>query len=310
MAPHLVLDYFMWFKNLKLYAITQDMDLAEEDFESKLTEFKFRPCGSQELATMGWASPFNQGESLLHSAAGKVWITLKKQERILPAVVVNAELADKVALIEAESGSPVGKKAQQDMKQEIIHRLLPQAFTKNSYIHGFISTKDNLVVVDSSADGKAETFLAMLRKAIGSLPVVPLARQSIQAELTSWLKDDSAPSDIQVLEEAELKALEEDGAIIRCKNQDLYSEEITQHLAAGKAVQKLAVEWSETLTAIIQEDLSIKRVKFTDVIREQNDDIPKDQMLARMDANFALMSGEVVRFAKRLQEIFALETTE
>lgn len=300
----------MWFKNLKLYAITQDMDLAEEDFESKLAEFKFRPCGSQELATMGWASPFNQGESLLHSAAGKVWITLKKQERILPAVVVNAELADKVALIEAETGSPVGKKAQQDMKQEIIHRLLPQAFTKNSYTHGFISTQDNLVVVDSSADGKAEAFLAMLRKAIGSLPVVPLARQSVQAELTSWLKDDSAPADIQVLEEAELKALEEDGAIIRCKNQDLYCEEITHHIEAGKTVQKLAVEWSETLTAIIQEDLSIKRVKFTDVIREQNDDIPKDQMLARMDANFALMSGEVVRFAKRLQEMFALEATE
>jgi recombination associated protein RdgC len=147
----------------------------------------------------------------------------------------------------------------------------------------------------------------MLRKAIGSLPVVPLARHSVQADLTSWLKDDSAPSDINVLEEAELQALEEDGAIIRCKNQDLYSEEITHHLEAGKSVQKIAVEWSETLTAIIQEDLSIKRLKFTDVIREQNDDIPKDQMLARLDANFALMSGEVVRFAKRLKEIFNLD---
>mgnify|MGYP000004705692 FL=1 len=297
----------MWFKNLKLYAITQDMDFKEQDFEDKLAEFKFRPCGSQELATMGWASPFNQGETLIHATAGRIWLTLKKQERILPAVVVNAELADKVALIETETGSPVGKKAQQDMKQEIIHRLLPQAFTKNSYTHGFISTKDHLVVVDSSADGKAEAFLAMLRKAIGSLPVVPLARHSVQADLTSWLKDNSAPTDISVLEEAELKALEEDGAIIRCKNQDLYSEEIKHHLEAGKSVQKIAVEWSETLTAIIQEDLSIKRIKFTDVIREQNDDIPKDQTLARLDANFALMSGEVVRFAKRLKEMFNLD---
>ncbi|MGS2719748.1 recombination-associated protein RdgC [Paraglaciecola aestuariivivens] len=300
----------MWFKNLKLYSITQDLEFAEDDIESKLAEFKFRPCGSQELATMGWASPFNEGKALLHSAAGKVWLTLKKQERILPAAVVNAELADKVALIEAETGSPVGKKAQQDLKQEIIHRLLPQAFTKNSFTHGFISTQDNLVVVDSSADGKAEAFLAMLRKAIGSLPVVPLARQSVQAELTTWIKDDAAPADIQVLEEAELRALEDEGAIIRCKNQDLYSEEIIQHLEAGKAVQKIAVEWSETFSAVIQEDLSIKKVKFTDVIREQNDDIPKDQMLARMDANFALMSGEVVRFAKRLQEIFALDPQE
>lgn len=300
----------MWFKNLKLYALTQDIVFEEQDIEEKLGEFKFRPCGSQELATMGWASPFDQGKTLLHSTAGRVWLTLKKQERILPATVVNAELADKVAQIEAETGSPVGKKAQQDMKQEIVHRLLPQAFTKNTYTHGFVSTKDNLVVVDASADGKAEAFLAMLRKAIGSLPVVPFARQSVQAELTSWLKDDAVPNDVSVLEEAELKALEEDGAIIRCKNQDLFSEEITQHLEAGKTVQKIAIEWSETFSAIVQEDLSIKRVKFTDVVREQNEDIPKDQMAARLDANFALMSGEVVRFSKRLQEIFALEQAQ
>ena len=193
----------MWFKNLKLYALTQALEITEDDLESKLAEFSFRPCGSQDLATMGFASPFNQGKTLLHSANGRIWITLKKQERILPAAVVNAELAEKVALIEAETGSAVGKKAQQDMKQEIIHRLLPMAFTKNSFTHGFMSTKDNLVVVDASADGKAEAFLAMLRKAMGSLPVVPLARQSVQEDLTAWLQGKDLPNDVLILEEAE-----------------------------------------------------------------------------------------------------------
>jgi recombination associated protein RdgC len=72
----------------------------------------------------------------------------------------------------------------------------------------------------------------------------------------------------------------------------------------------LAVEWDETLSALIQEDLTIKRLKFSDVMREQNDDIPKDQQLARMDANFALMSGEIVRFAERLKLLFNLTTDE
>jgi recombination associated protein RdgC len=300
----------MWFKNLKLYALTQTLDIAEQDLEDKLAEFKFRPCGSQDLATMGFSSPFNNGKTLIHSAAGRIWLTLKKQERILPAAVVNAELAEKVAQIEADTGSSVGKKAQQDMKQEIVHRLLPMAFTKNSFTHGFISTKDNLVVVDASADGKAEAFLAMLRKAIGSLPVVPLARQSVQEQLTAWLQNQEVPNDVVILEEAELKALEEDGAILRCKNQDLGSEEIINHIEGGKVVQKLAIEWDETLSALIQEDLTIKRLKFSDVVREQNDDIPKDQQLARMDANFALMSGEIVRFAARLKVLFNLNSEE
>lgn len=300
----------MWFKNLKLYALTQTLEITEDDLESKLAEFSFRPCGSQDMATMGFASPFNQGKTLLHSANGRIWITLKKQERILPAAVVNAELAEKVAQIEAETGSSVGKKAQQDMKQEIIHRLLPMAFTKNSFTHGFMSTKDNLVVVDASADGKAEAFLAMLRKAMGSLPVVPLARQSVQEHLTAWLQGKDLPNDVLILEEAELKALEEDGAILRCKNQDLGSEEILNHIEGGKMVQKLAIEWDETLSALIQEDLTIKRLKFSDVIQEQNADIPKDQALARLDANFALMSGEIVRFADRLKTIFNLNADE
>ena len=300
----------MWFKNLKLYALTQSLEITEEDLEAKLAEFSFRPCGSQDLATMGFASPFNQGKTLLHSANGRIWITLKKQERILPAAVVNAELAEKVAQIEAETGSSVGKKAQQDMKQEIIHRLLPMAFTKNSFIHGFISTKDNLVVVDASADGKAEAFLAMVRKAMGSLPVVPLARQSVQAQLTEWLQGQALPNDIVILEEAELKALEEDGAVLRCKNQDLGSDEIINHIQSGKVVQKVAIEWDETLSALIQEDLTIKRLKFSDVLHEQNADIPKDQVAARLDANFALMSGEIVRFAQRLQDIFSLTTEQ
>jgi recombination associated protein RdgC len=300
----------MWFKNLKLYSLTQTMELAEEDLQAKLKEFPFRPCGSQELSTMGWSSPFNHGESLCHSANGKFWLTLKKQDRLLPAAVINAELAEKVALIEAETGSPVGKKAQQDLKQEIIHRLLPQAFTKNSFTHGFISTADNLIVVDASADGKAEVFLAMLRKALGSLPVVPLARQSVQAELTAWLKDDSVPNDVVILEEAELRSLEEDGAIVRCKNQELHSEEMLNHLEAGKTVQKIAIEWDETFSAVLQEDMAVKRLKFTDVLTEQNDDIPKDDRLAKMDADFALMSAEIVRFTHRLIEIFGLQQDE
>jgi recombination associated protein RdgC len=296
----------MWFKNLKLYTLTQDIQLTDEDLQDKLTEFAFRPCGSQDLSTMGWSSPFNQGEMLFHSAGGRIWITLKKQEKLLPSAVINAELAEKVAHIEAETGSSVSKKAQQDMKQEIIHNLLPQAFSKNSFTHGFISTKDKLVAVDSSSDGKAEVFLAMLRKAIGSLPVVPMARRSIQADLTLWLTE-KPPADLVILEEAEFRSIDEAESVVRCKNQDLGAEEITHHIDAGKLVQKIAVEWDETFSAIVQEDLAIKRLKFTDVLREQNEDIPKDQMLARLDADFALMSSEVVRFAAWLEATFALQ---
>lgn len=296
----------MWFKNLKVYSITESLDIDPDTLQEQLNQVAFRHCGKQELATMGFVAPLEGGKELFHTTNGRFWLTLKKQERLLPSSVVNAELEEKVAQIELETGSPVGKKAKQDLKQEIIHRLLPQAFTKNSFLHGMLCPKENLVIVDASADGKAETFLAMLRKAINSLPVVPLCRSSVSNELTSWLSDNAAPQGIELMDEAELKENSEDAGIIRCKNLDLTCEEMLNHIESGKFVQKVAVKWDDTLSAIIQEDLTIKRVKFTDVLREQNDDIPKDQKAARLDADFALMAGELIRFITFLTATFDL----
>jgi len=273
-----------------------------------LSEQAFRPCKSQDLATMGFASPFSQAGkqgTMFQRVGQRYWLTVKKQEKLLPAAVINAELDDMVAKIEMETGSPVGKKAKADLKQEIQTRLLPQAFTKNTYTHGFISLEDNLVAVDASADGKAEAFLALVRKAIGSLPVVPLARHSLQSELTHWLTD-SAPDGIALLEEAEFKSTDDAGSIIRCKNQPLDSDEITIHLDAGKLVQKVAFEYQDTLTAVIAEDGSLKRIKFTDRLKEETEDIPKDQIEARLDAEFALMSAELCTLLNFLRETLNL----
>lgn len=293
----------MWFKNIKAYQLTQPLSLDDDDLQNALEQHSFRPCGNQDTATMGFASPFSvagkQGP-MFHKIANRIWITVKKQEKILPATVVNAELAEKVAQIEQETGSPVSKKSQSDIKQEIIFKLLPQAFTKNSFTHGFISLEDNLVVVDASADGKAEAFLALVRKAIGSLPVVPLARRSLQSELTHWLTN-GAPSNLELLEEAELKSTDELESVIRCKNQPLDSDEIKLHLDAGKLVQKVGFEYQDSLTAVIAEDGSVKRVKFKDRLKEECDDIPKDQVEARLDAEFALMSAELCQLLDYLR---------
>ncbi|XOV80732.1 MAG: recombination-associated protein RdgC [Aestuariibacter sp.] len=291
----------MWFKNLKAYTLTDSLTLSPEQIAEKLNEHAFRACGKQELATMGWVSPISGGSDMVHASGNRVWLKLKKQERLLPATVINAELAEKVAQIEQETGSPVGKKAQQDLKQEIVHRLLPQAFTKNSFIHGIVCLGDNLVLVDASADGTAELFLATLRKAIESLPVLPLSRSSIAAHLTDWLQNDNTPEGIELLEEAELKDMSEEGSVLRCKNQDLSAEEIINHIDKGKLVTKLSVSWDETLSCLLQEDVAIKRIKFADVLREQNDDIPKDQLAAKEDADFTLMVGELVRFVEYLK---------
>lgn len=299
----------MWFKNLKLYRFTQPFSLDTEKLQIMIESMPFRHCSAQEISSMGFVSPITRtngsDEQLFHKAGNAYWFSLKREEKMLPASVVNAELAEKVTQIEQETGTPVAKKAQKDLKEDIVHRLLPRAFNKHSFINGYISLDQQIVVIDASSDGSAEVFLACLRKCLGSLPLIPFAKSQQQAILTDWVLKD-APQSIELLDEAEFKSPADDGGIVRCKHQNLDADEILAHIQAGKWVHKIAIAYQDRLTCIIEDDLSIKRLKFTELVTQQNEDVSKDEMSARLDADFSLMTAELDTFAKDLDAIFAL----
>ena len=64
------------------------------------------------------------------------------------------------------------------------------------------------------------------------------------------------------------------------------------------------------MSFILNDDLSIKRLRFFDVIQEQNDDIDSDDVLAKLDADFVLMAGELNRLIHDLFNEFSLKTTD
>jgi recombination associated protein RdgC len=183
--------------------------------------------------------------------------------------------------------------------------LLPRAFSKFGVTNGFVSLSQQVVVIDASSDATAEVFLACLRKCINSLPVVPFAKTQQQHVLTDWLMKD-APEQFELLDEAEFQSSADDGSIVRVKKQDLDAEEVLGHIQAGKLVHKLAVSYKDRMTCILAEDLSIKRLKFTDLVLEQNQDIDKDNLAAKLDADFVLFTGEVKDLIKDLDAVFDL----
>lgn len=294
----------MWFRNLLVYRLTQDLPFDAQALETALAAKPARPCASQELSTYGFIAPFGKGEDapLVHVSQDFMLIAARKEDRILPGSVVRDALKEKVDEIEAEQMRKVYKKERDQLKDEIIQAFLPRAFIRRSATFAAIAPKLGLILVNAASPKRAEDLLSTLREAIGSLPVRPLTvKVAPTATLTEWVKTQQAADHFTVLDECELRDTQEDGGIVRCKRQDLTSEEIQLHLSAGKQVTQLSLAWQDKLSFVLDDKTIIKRLRFEDLLQDQAEQDGGDDALGQQDASFTLM---MLTFAEFLPQLF------
>ena len=298
----------MWFKNVMADRLTKPVTWNLAQLQMQLEDCQFHPCGAQDQSKFGWASPLRDSDLLYFSVGNQILLLAKKEEKMLPANVVKRELDERIENLEQKENRKLKKVEKQTLKDDVVMNLLPRAFSKNQHTALWIDTENNLVHVDAASCKRAEDALALLRKSLGSLPVVPLAFTNEPSTiLTSWIVQDSLPHWLIALEEAELRGAQED-SVIRCKKQPLENEEILALLQDGKkVVSKLALEWEDTLTFVFNEDCTLKRLKFADAVREKNDDISKEDFAQRLDADFVLMTGILAKLTENLLDEFGGE---
>lgn len=293
-----------WFKNVMIYRLTSELSLDNNTLEEQLQQTKFSPCRENEMSKFGWSNPLINSE-LLHFSQGKQLLLLShKEDKLLPAHVVKKETEHRIDTLEQKEQRPLKKTEKQAIKDDVIANLLPRAFSKHQFTPIWLDLDSQLIYIDAGSAKRAEDTLALLRKTLGSLPVVPLSFTLPPSEMmTNWLAKGHTPNWLTLLEEAELKSFETD-SVIRCKRQDLESEEITQHLQAGKCVTKLAMDWENHFSFVLNDDATLSRVKFADEVREKNDDILKEDIAQRFDADFLLMTEELRLFTQKLSDEF------
>ena len=298
----------MWFRNLTLFRFSKSSAKSLKSLESKISGRRLRACGAIELATEGFISPYGRDKDvLLHEVGKYALLTAAREEKLLPNTVVSEELTARLRKIGEKTGRKIGSAERKRLKEEVLTDLLPRAFTRVSKRNAYLDSEQGWLAVDTPSRKAAEGCATLIREAMGSFPAVPLVpEESPRVLMTDWLTRQKLPAGLALGDECELRDSADGGAAVRCRRQDLESDEIREHLKSGKQVFQLGLVFQDRLGFSLDEDLVVRKLRFLDLVQDELGDIESDSAMAELDAHFALMTLELGRLFEQLEGWFGL----
>ena len=287
------------FKNLILYRLAADWSIPTDELQAALEREAFVPCGPTEALSVGWVPPRGEPGALpAEEIAGQQLMQLRTEKRVLPGAVVRERVDLLAEKIELETGRRPGKKQRVDLKEQATLELLPQAFRLTAHTRVWISPALGLLMVDAPSISKADTAITLLVKALPTLNLHLLqSAESPAACMAAWLMDGVPPADFVIDRDCEVKAPDEMKASVRYARHNLDTDEVKGHLTAGKMPTRLALTWKERISFELTDKMTIKGIRFLDIVFDGRDKPAKDEAF---DVDAALATGELSRLIPAL----------
>ncbi|RDH44637.1 recombination-associated protein RdgC [Zooshikella ganghwensis] len=293
----------MWFKNAIFFRCEQVAKLDQALLNEKLSAQAFKPCTPQQAESYGWVRPFGEeAEHFAEHIGNFQLLCLQKEKKMLPNSVISKYVKERIKTLEKEQGEPIGKGEKDQIKESVIHELLPKAFSEYHSWYVYLDPINNLIVVDSSNVKLAEECIHYLRITLGSLATQPVVTEYKPYEvLTCWLdRRAQLPEGLLLDQCAELRFVGSEGAdIVKLSKSDLELEEVEPHIAAGKMVTKLGFHWTDYLAGIIHDDFRFTQLKF-----ELTDLEKAEDFMSQARADFILMANALSQLYRNFTKYF------
>ena len=305
----------MWFKNAQIYTV----DLSDEHkriltnpelLESTIKEKSYRPCQAQEVATLGFSPLFGRLSELYTFNYGPCYFfRIIEETKLLPSQVVKTELENLIEEKEATLGRELRKNEIQSLKTALINQLLTRAFSSQRDMLVMLNIEKSFCLVSVSSAKRAEKAIAMLREAFsGTFPARHFQpRCVVEDRMTSWLTDGQLPQVFTLGFDTTLKSSDEEGGTIKASKEDLRSEEITMHLAAGKVVTELQLTFEDSLSFVLTSELALKRMRPEDQYLEQNLPEKTEDAIADLEAHLILQADLLTKVTDTIKGTFDCE---
>lgn len=282
------------FKNVMVYRIGPDWSATVEQMEEALAKMPFEPCGATQEVSMGWVPPRGDKHgALVELVSGHRILRFVIESKGVPGSVIKRHLDERIADIEAKEGRKPGRKESRELRDEIVHDLLPMAFAKTSTVMVWMDLQTGRLVLDCASQGKADEVITALVKAFDGLQLSALNTQmSPQAAMTAWLTGtaDDWPAHFAPGREVELKSGDEMNSVVKFTRHHLEDEEMRRHISQGKLPTKLALDWDGRVSFVLTEGTQLKKVAFLDGVFDDNATAEDG---GGFDADVAIATGEL-----------------
>lgn len=256
----------MWFKQLTAYRLPQKPDLKHLD--ESLSNFQFTPPAGLDWFSEGFAIPMPFDNFFVFNAKDHYLISLKREEKVLPAGVIYNVLAEKVGQIQKAEARNVGRSEKQALKEQITDDLLPRALTCSSRTHAILT--DGWLLVDSATPSRAENLLIKLYDALGGLESrLPATKQSPSSLMTEWLLNGEAQGGFELDCDVTLIGNGDVVPRIKISKKDINDDDVVQHARNGLRVVEMGLVWREEIAFVLTENLTLKRIRYLDVLQEK-----------------------------------------
>jgi recombination associated protein RdgC len=294
------------FKNALVYRIdlwpTPAPTLA--DIEAHLDGARFTECGATQKESIGWVEPRGEAHGLLaESVAGQWILKLCVETKSVPSAVVKTELEAALAQLEKDTGHRPKGKAAREIKEDIIHTLLPRAFPKRAHTLVWFDVAAQRVWIAAGSAKKADSIVTRLVDMMGGgLRLSQVQTQvSPATAMAAWLTDKEAPAGFSLDRECELKQPDSEKAAVRYARHSLEIDELGEHIRQGKFPTQLALTWAGRVSFVLTESLALKKIKLLDGVIE-GEGSAGGKADSGFDADVAISTGELGKLIKDLVE--------
>ena len=282
------------FKNALVYRIEHWAPPTLTEMEERLSGARFIECGASQPESAGWVAPRgDKHAALAESVGGQVVFKLCTETKAVPGGVVKTQVEARLDAIEKETGRrPKGKRVR-EVKEAVVHTLLPRAFPKRADTLVWLDPQAQLVWVGAGSTKKADAVVTRLIELLGGGLKLSLLQTALSpaTAMAMWLAKKEAPASFSIDRECELKQPDSEKASVRYARHTLDIDEVGEHIKQGKLPTQLAMTWAGRVSFVLTEALTLKKIQLLDVVLEGAPQSGKDDN--GFDADVAISTGEL-----------------